>query len=75
MGCVDVGEDAPLLGFRLTGIAPVDVRMARATGFANMVDLAQKDRCRRCGIVAASFRFNCRSEELELETHQELQYQ
>jgi hypothetical protein len=53
----DVVELVPLevevLGFRCTGMLPEDKRIDRATGLENIVDLAQKDRCRWCGMVTA----------------------
>ena len=46
-----------LFGFRLTGIAPDEESIMPVTGFANIDDLAQKHRCRLCGIVTAKTLF------------------
>lgn len=53
------GGEELLLGFRRTGMAPVDERIAPPTGFTNIVDFAQNERWRRCGMVAAGH-FKCK---------------
>lgn len=50
---LDIAESA-LLGLRRTGMAPEEDRMGPRTGCENVVDFAQKETIRRCGIVAAT---------------------